>query len=57
LLYDKIHREDIFRHAYALAKANAGAPGVDQENFSGIDSPWLKSAPLLKSFDAENVSS
>ena len=27
LLYDKIYREDIFRHAYALARANAGAPG------------------------------
>ena len=25
LLYDKIYREDIFRHAYALARANAGA--------------------------------
>jgi RNA-directed DNA polymerase len=42
LLYDKIHREDIFRHAYALAKANAGAPGVDQENFSGIETKGLE---------------
>jgi hypothetical protein len=46
LLYDKIHREDIFRHAYALAKANAGAPGVDQESFSGIETKgwenWLE---------------
>jgi hypothetical protein len=26
-------------------------------NKAEVNSPWLKSAPLLKSFDAENVSS
>ena len=29
LLYDKMYREDILVHAYALVKSNHGAPGVD----------------------------
>jgi RNA-directed DNA polymerase len=32
-LYDKICREDILRHAYRLARANAGAPGVGWADF------------------------
>jgi RNA-directed DNA polymerase len=45
LLYDKICRQDILHHAYALARANAGAPGVDGVTFKQIDASgaeaWL----------------
>jgi RNA-directed DNA polymerase len=36
-LYDKIHRADILAHAYQLAKANGGAPGVDGQSFAEIE--------------------
>jgi len=43
LVYDKIYREDILAHAYQLAKANGGAPGVDGESFWGIEAKGLES--------------
>jgi len=46
LLYDKMWREDILWHAYELAKANKGAPGVDGQSFEHIESEgreeWLQ---------------
>ena len=42
MLYDKIYREDILRHAYAVARANAGAPGTDGMSFAQIEASGLE---------------
>jgi len=44
-LYDKVYRRDLLAHAYALAKANGGAPGPDRCTFDTIEADgregWL----------------
>src|SRR6202042_1686193 len=42
LLYDKVYRADILRHAYDLARANKGAPGVDGVDFAVIEAAGLE---------------
>src|SRR5271166_639405 len=42
ILYDKICRADILLRAYALARANAGAPGVDGMTFGQIDATGVE---------------
>jgi RNA-directed DNA polymerase len=41
VLYDKICRDDILRHAYGLVRANAGARGVDGMSFAQIEEQGL----------------
>jgi len=43
LLHDKICREDVLLHAYALVRANKGAPGVDGVSCAAIEAAGLES--------------
>ena len=40
-LYDKIYRDDVLTHAYAVCRSNRGAPGVDEVDFERIEAGGL----------------
>jgi RNA-directed DNA polymerase len=42
LLYDKVHRTDILRHAFDLVRANRGAPGVDGVSCAMVEAAGLE---------------
>ena len=42
LLYDKVYRDDILAHAWALARQNRGAAGVDGLTFADIEAQGLQ---------------
>ena len=50
-LYDKVYRDDVLGHAYALARANGGAPGPDGVTFEDIEATGREA--LLKELREE----
>lgn len=50
-LFDKVYRRDVLAHAFALCKANGGAPGPDGETFEDIETHG--SEALLKELHDE----
>ena len=42
LLHDKIYREDLLAHAYELAKADQGVPGVAEQTLWRIEPQGLE---------------
>lgn len=57
-LSDKTCRDDILHHAYGLARANAGAPGVDGMSFEQIGEHevlWGSSGALTSALNVKLV--